>query len=319
MTTSEPKSRPQWLGRHPWRTALRTAAVLTGVGATGWLIGLVWPEPDQVAAGASPTLDNPANLAAYPGDAVTLLLVGIDADQVGDSSNGAAPAGPANADALMLVRIDPSRSLELLQLPTELAVLPPGSSSATSLAGLWRDGGVQLLTDAIREIVGLDEGHPQRFAVVPRAALRELVDRLGSVDLVLKRSYDLDDRSQDYRVKLEAGRQNLNGSEAEQLVRYRQNPNDNPGRRERQQLLIRALVAQVQAPEGISLLPGMLGAVTPLLETNLSQGELLSLVAAALASPEPLQIRQLVLADRPGDKPLRQLRPGQSLPLWPPS
>ena len=63
MTTSEPKPRLRWLGRHPWRTVMRVAAMVAGVGATGWLIGLVWPVPVQVAAGATPSLDNPASLA----------------------------------------------------------------------------------------------------------------------------------------------------------------------------------------------------------------------------------------------------------------
>ena len=319
MTTSEPKPRFRWLGRHPWRTVMRVAAMVAGVGATGWLIGLVWPEPDQVAAGATPSHDNPASLAPYPRSPVTLLLVGIDADRVGDRSNGAAPEGLANADALMLVRIDASRRLEVLQLPTELAVQLPGTERAVSLSRLWRDGGVQLLSDAIAEIVGLEEGHPQRFAVMSRSALRQVVDGLGSVDLILSQPYAHEDLAQDYRVDLQAGRQSLNGEEAEQLVRYRANANDNAERRQRQQLLIRAVVNQVQAPDGIGLLEGLVGGVSSMLDTNLSKQEMLSIAAAIVASPQPLQIQQLPLADRPGEEPLRQLKPGQSLPLWPPS
>ena len=221
MTTSEPKPKSQGLTGYPWRISLRVASLLAGVGAMGWLIGLVWPEPDQVAGGTPPTIENPASLAPYPTAPVTVLLVGIDSDRVGDPSNGAAPDGVANADALLLVRIDASRRLEILQIPTELAVQSPGADAPISLASLWQAGGVSLLRDAIVEIVGLEDSHPQRFAVMPRSALRQMVDGLGSVYVILSQSFDQEDFAQDYRVKLDAGRQSLNGSEAEQLVRYR--------------------------------------------------------------------------------------------------
>ena len=283
----------------------------------GWLIGVVWPEPDQVAGGISPTLDNPASQTPFPKAPVTVLLVGIDSDRVGDRNNGAAPQGLANADALLLVRIDATRQLEVLQIPTELAVQSPGADVPISLASLWQAGGTGLLRDAIAEIVGLEDSHPQRFAVMPRSALRQVVDGLGSVDVVLSQSFDQQDLAQDYRVKLDAGRQSLNGSEAEQLVRYRQNSADNHNRRLRQQQLIRAVVGQIQASDGISGLAGVLIGVSPLLDTNLSKGELLSLAAAVVASPQPLKITQLPLADQAGNQSLRQLKPGQSPPLWP--
>ena len=317
MTTSEPKPKPHGWAGQSWRIALRIACVLAGVSATGWLIGLVWPEPDQVASDTPPTFENPASLAPYPLAPVTVLLVGVDSDRMGDRSNGAAPAGLANADALMLLRIDASRQLEVLQIPAELAVQTPGADAPISLARLWQDGGVSLLRDAIAEIVGLEASHPQRFAVMPRSALRQAVDGLGSVDVILNQSFDKEDLAQDYRVKLDAGRQSLNGSEAEQLVRYRKDAGDNPNRRKRQQQLIRAVVNQIQAPEGIGVLAGMVEGVSPLLDTNLSKGEMLSLAAAAVASPKPVKITQLPLEDRAGDQPLRQLKPGKTLPLWP--
>ena len=316
MTTSEPKPKPQGSKGHPGRIVLRIASLFAGVGAMGWLIGVVWPEPDQVAGGISPTLDTP-NLAPFPKAPVTVLLVGIDSDRVGDRNNGAAPQGLANADALLLVRIDATRQLEVLQIPTELAVQSPGADLPISLASLWQAGGIGLLRDAIAEIVGLEDSHPQRFAVMPRSALRQVVDGLGSVDVVLSQSFDQQDLAQDYRVKLDAGRQSLNGSEAEQLVRYRQNSADNHNRRLRQQQLIRAVVDQIQASDGISGLAGVLIGVSPLLDTNLSKGELLSLAAAVVASPQPLKITQLPLADQAGNQSLRQLKPGQSPPLWP--
>ena len=93
----------------------------------------------------------------------------------------------------------------MLQIPTELAVQLPGSDGVVALSGLCR-GVVSLLRDAIAEIVGLDDGHPQRFVVMSRSALRSVVDSFGSIDLSLSQPYDYQDLTQNYQIKLDAGR-----------------------------------------------------------------------------------------------------------------
>ena len=142
----------------------------------------------------------------------------------------------------------------MLQIPTELGVQLPGEQDPGSLAQLWRRGGVSLVRDAIRDIVGHEEGAPQRYVVMPRAALRRLVDGLGNVEVVLGQSYQRKDKTQGYSVNLQAGRQRLNGAQAEQLVRYRKDAKDDPNRRLRQQLLIQGLMDQIKDPGGICLL-----------------------------------------------------------------
>ena len=307
----------QWLGRRPLRTVLRLGAAVLGVAISGWLLTKLWPEPDRIARGAPPNADNPRSLAPYPEEPVTVLIVGVDADKLGDPSNKAAPEGPANADALLLVRISADEPVQVLQMPTELAVRLPGGDQPTNLSSLWLSGGVSLVNDAIREVVGLPEGVPQRYVVMPRQALRSLVNKLGEVDVILGQSYRSEDSSQGYTVNLQAGRQSLNGVEAEQLARFRNDTGDDVNRRIRQQLLIKALIEQIKAPGGIEVIPSLVKLLDSEVETNLSQSEQLSLAAAAIASPTPLQITQLPLAKRAGDQLLRQLKPGLASPLWP--
>ena len=69
---------------------------------------------------------------------------------------------PPNADALLLLRIAAQEPLQVLQIPTELGVQLPGEENPGPLAQLWRRGGVSLLSDAIRNIVGLQQGDPKR-------------------------------------------------------------------------------------------------------------------------------------------------------------
>jgi LCP family protein required for cell wall assembly len=317
MTSSKETRLTRWFGRRPLRTVLRLGAIALGVGATGWLLSVLWPEPDRAAKEASTKSEAMTNLAPFPSAPVMVLVVGIDANQLGESSNQAAPLGRANADALLLLRVSAEEPLQVLQLPSEIAVQLPGSDSPTSLSSLWQSGGVALLNDAIQDILGSTQQVPQRYVVMPRTALRTLVDGLGDVDLVLDQTYQHNDQSQGYSINLQAGRQRLNGEKAEQFARYRPTPLDNANRRNRQQDLILALVDQVKDSSVISTLPLLVSRLDDELDTNLSRLEQLSLAAALIASPLPVRITQVPLAKRVDNQILRQVKPDQTLPLWP--
>ena len=91
MEPSAQDTPTNWLGHRPLRAILRILVTLAGVGATGWALSTVWPEQDRVARGAPPSVDNPASLAPYPLEPVTVLLVGVDSDTLSAASNQAAP------------------------------------------------------------------------------------------------------------------------------------------------------------------------------------------------------------------------------------
>jgi anionic cell wall polymer biosynthesis LytR-Cps2A-Psr (LCP) family protein len=90
----------------------------------GSLLGSVWPLKDR-SEGLKVDV-TPATLAAQPKRPVTVLVIGIDAEHTGSGETAAAPKGPANADALLLVRVNPKGPLQVLNMPVELAVMVPG-------------------------------------------------------------------------------------------------------------------------------------------------------------------------------------------------
>ena len=305
----------RWLGKSPGRTLLRLAATLGGLWLTSMTLGVIWPKQDQVAG--DPSIDEATSLAPLPSRPVTILLVGIDSNQVNDLINQAAPMGPANADSLMLVKVEAGRPVELLQLPIELAVTLPGSDSIQPLASIYRQGGVALTADVIAEIVGLPQGEPQRYVVIPRKAVRTLVDGLGELEVNLNESFEYEDKTQNYSVDLQAGQQSLNGAQVEQLVRYRSAPKAEASRRQRQQWILNALAKQLQKPNTIAKLPKLLNELSETVQTDLSQRELMSLTAAAISSNQFPVLSQLPLAPRAGEQTLRQLKANNPMPLWP--
>ena len=148
--------------------AVRLLAAGVGVDAGLGLLGLLWPEGDRaVKPEGLPTAEA---LADVPRRAITVLLIGSDADRRGAVRNGAAPAGPANSDALVLVRVEPKGPLQVLSLPVETAVRLPGDKRPAAPARLSRPGGPALAAGARAHPRALPARYPARSLVPPPAA-----------------------------------------------------------------------------------------------------------------------------------------------------
>jgi LCP family protein required for cell wall assembly len=211
-----------------------------------------------------------------------VLVIGSDGERRGAVNNGAAPAGPANSDALMLVRLAPKQPLDVLVLPIEAAIKLPGQSQPVALGSLYRRGGPALVASVTAELLGLPKGQPDRFLVVPRLALRKLVDGLGQVELAPDRSMLYTDRSQSLHIDLQPGLQLLDGDAMEQFLRFREPDGSEEGRRQRLKASLAPLLQQMGHPQQLQQLPDLLRSLQDKVETNLSPNEALSLVAAAL-------------------------------------
>ena len=292
-------------------------AGLLGLGALlgSTLIGLVWREPDRAATA---NLDvTAATLADKPRRPITVLVIGIDADQLGDSVNHAAPAGPAMADALLLVRVNPKGPLQVLNLPVEAAVKIPGEKDPVGLGSLYKRGGVALTAEAVRELVGLEPPRPDRYLVLPRSALRSIVDKVGGLELSPPQVMRYQDKAQKYRIDLQSGLQRLDGRQVEQLVRFRDPALGDSGRRLDHQLVQSGLRDRFRQSEQLAQLPDLLRALKGKVDTNLSARESLSLLAAGLDDQRPIQFTRLPL--KPASKdygPLRQLDLPAGQPVW---
>ena len=296
-------------------TLVRAVATIVG-GLTGLgLLGLLWPEPDQAIQ--PPQRLTPADLAKPPSRSITLLVIGLDSNLPGDPLNRAAPRGPAQVDALLLVRVNPEGPLQVLSLPPNLAVQLPGQKQPQGLGSLYRLGGPALIADAARNLVGLNSGQPERYLVLGRATLRSLVNGLGSIAANPTLALRYDDRSQDFTINLQGGLQRLNGNQVEQLVRYRDPARPEESRQENQQLVVRSLLREMALPEQIGQLSGLLKSLNVAVNTNLSQPETLSLLAAGLSHGEAVQFTRVPLAPTAANLPLRQIASSAPDPLWP--
>ncbi|UPM50987.1 MULTISPECIES: LCP family protein [unclassified Synechococcus] len=298
------------------RASIRLLAAGAGIVAGLGALSLVWPLQDHSAKEDGPPSADA--LAERPNQALNVLLIGSDADRQGAIANGAAPAGPANSDALLLVHIDPAGPVQVMNLPIEGAVRLPGDATPVPLGSLYRRGGAALVASASAELLGLSDGEPQRYAVIPRTALRELVDGLGRLELAPDRTMAYSDQSQKLTIALQGGLQRLNGAQVEQYLRFRDTLNGEERRRDRQEQTLATLLRQMRQGAQLKRLPSLVAELRPQVDTNLSPQEALSLLAVALQPGQTVQFNSLSL--RPalnGKASMRELEEQRLQPRWP--
>jgi LCP family protein required for cell wall assembly len=270
------------------------SAGLAGAGALAIVaaIDLIWPlnNPQPVAeAGSLNALAKPANRP------VTVLLIGLDSDRLSDVDNNAAPAGAANADALMVVRVNPDGPVQVLQIPATLAVQLPGEKTPRSLGSLYRSGGPALTADAVRDLAGLPSGKPDRYVVISRYGLRLLTDRLGGVEANPNRTMRHTDNSQKLKIDLQSGLQRLNPNQLEHLARWRDTNKPLETRLSNLQEVARSLHHELELRQGQLSLPNLVGGLQGQVETNLSRSETLSLLVTALQPQTSVEFTTLPL------------------------
>jgi LCP family protein required for cell wall assembly len=211
---------------------------------------------------------------------VNILVMGIDntGHPHSDPSVTSAQALSGNSDTMLLLRVDPSDdSVNLLSIPRDTQVDIPGIG-ITKINDANVQGGATL---AARTVSSTLNGAPvDRYVRVSTESFRDLVDLLGGVEVYVPAPMSYVDKTQKLKINLAAGLQTLNGSQAEQFVRFRHDALGDIGRVQRQQTLLKALLKRATNPAVIPRLPGLVAAMQKYIDTNMSLEEMLSLVSA---------------------------------------
>ncbi len=153
----------------------------------------------------------------------TLLLVGNDERPAPKNNPGGSVLPHSNE--MLLVRIDPSKpTISMLSIPRELqvAIYPPnGPPSVTRINAAYAIGGIQLMTETIKRIVGISVNH---VLVVTFPKFKRAVDEMGCVYMTVDRRYyhvNEPGGEQYFEINLQPGYQRLCGKQALEFVANR--------------------------------------------------------------------------------------------------
>ncbi len=202
---------------------------------------------------------------------LNVLVMGLDNDGT-------------RSDVMILASIDPRHQVvNLISIPRDTRVPIPSRRHPEKITHAHAYGGPELALRVVRNFFGVNVSRYVDFDLKGFAAA---VDALGGIDLNVEKRMYYDDPYQNLHIDLRPGPQHLDGNQALQYVRYRDETGD-LGRVERQKKFLHALLEQVKRPANLPRLPAMAREASHYVKTNLSPKELLGLAGLApRLSPE---------------------------------
>lgn len=202
-----------------------------------------------------------------------VLLLGVSTD-LGDT---------APTDTIMVASYNPNtQKANLLSIPRDTYIgKNKNKATPSDKINCLYSISVDKTLQAVNDLTGLDI---QYYAVIKTEALIELVDAIGGVEFNVPIDMYYTDPTQNLKIDLKAGMQEINGEKAEQLLRFRKNNNgttypqeygdNDTGRMRTQRDFIMAVMQQTLKPENIFKIGEILDIASKNIETNLDIGYL---------------------------------------------
>lgn len=195
-------------------------------------------------------------------------------------------------DTIILCGYNPKeQKATMLSIPRDTFV---GKNKSTAKSGYDKINALystspEKTMEAVSSITGIEV---ENYVVINNNALIRMVDAIGGVEFYVPIDMDYDDKTQNLHIHLKEGLQNINGEEAEQLLRFRKNNNgttypseygaDDYGRMRTQREFITETVKQTLQLKNVTKLKEITKAIFDNVQTNLSLDEILPYVPWAV-------------------------------------
>lgn len=268
--TGKNAKRP-WYKKKRFMIPLTLLVIFGMVGAAGaYLINQKYgdfqeistPEPESKAAQAltEPT----AEVTPVAGGSITILMMGVDAREGEAIDIGVRP------DSLGVLHIDPkTKTCRTISIPRDTRVELPGYGQSKINHAL-DVGGIQYEKLVVQNMLGIKIDH---FALVDFAGVEGVVDALGGVDVVNDSAFEIEG------MQFPVGKLHLDGKQALAYSRFRYDDQGDFGRQDRQQEVIKAMLAKADSLDAARAIPSTLGSIEGHFKTDLSITDLISMVS----------------------------------------
>lgn len=278
LAQEEPRRKKKEKKRHPVRNTIIALLCITLVGLS--CVGIFGYQKINNLLSSFDTEEqltdnafiNAADLTQYP-DQINVLLVGIDARETDEASR---------SDTMMLVTLDKkNKQIKLTSFLRDSFVEIAGKNYWSKLNSAYFYGGIQTLSDTLELNFKVDI---QYYALVDFEIFTTIVDSIGgiNVDVTERESYyTYHSGKVNVPVRIEAGEDVLlNGEQALWYSRIRYLDSDFH-RTQRQRKVITAIVEKA-SKMSLTKLYALAEEIIPLVKTNMSSNQILSLGLAAV-------------------------------------
>lgn len=176
-------------------------------------------------------------------------------------------------DVIMLLSIDnTNKKVSILQIPRDTYVdkkVPTSKYNAVYNHPSKGESGEEALINQIEKDFGVKISN---YAAVTTSGFRSIVDSIGGVDINVPINMNYDDDGQNLHIHLKKGTQHLDGSQAEQFVRYRKGwSQGDVGRLSAQRLFLAAFTQKLKDYSTIKLAADVLPSLKePNFKTDIS-------------------------------------------------
>lgn len=198
----------------------------------------------------------------------TVLLIGMD-NRPGENYVG-------NTDSLLVTSIDTvNHRISFLSVPRDTQVNLPGSGIQKINAIARLQKGFPSTQKYIEQLIG---SPIDGYVMTNFNGFKTIVDTLGGITVNIEKNmhYDTGD-SQDRYIDLKKGTQRLNGTQALQYARFRNDELADISRTARQQEILKAIFAEATALKNLPKIPLVISKVYQNVQTDLNIGQLWSL------------------------------------------
>lgn len=204
---------------------------------------------------------------------MNIMVMGIE--PVPGAVDGSPESFAGKSDTMLLLRVNPeNKTIRVLSIPKDTMIsIPESGLSKVSQAN--NQGGPVLAARVVSR--NLSNAPIDRYIRISTIGLRQLVDELGGVEVFVPQAMQYQDKAQRLSIDLVAGWQTLNGEQAEEFARYREQGSGDLGRVQRQQALLMAMRERLSSPTVLARLPKLTRFLRKYFDTNLKPEELMAL------------------------------------------
>ncbi len=180
----------------------------------------------------------------------------------------------ANTDTILVGRMDVAEgTLNIVSVPRDTLVDVPWSVKKINSVMAYYGNDPEALIDELSDIMGFSV---DCYAVVDITAIEKLIDCIGGVYYTVPINMDYDDPTQDLHIHISKGYQWLSGSQAVQVLRFREGNNGSGyatgdlGRIQTQQDFLMSVASQMLSVGNIPNLSSAIDIFTEYVDTNLT-------------------------------------------------